>query len=418
MPNDQIFAGIDIGSCAVRIVVGQRLPVGDKESVHILGAAETVSEGVSRGTVISIEDAVSTVSSCLERVERMTGVPVSSAMIAIPGTHVSSLVSKGVVAVARPDGEIREDDVVRAIEAAQNIATPVNFEIIHVIPKTFTVDSQPGVKDPVGMTGIRLEVDAQIVQGLSAHIKNLTKCVYRTGVNIDDLVLGILAAAEVVVTPRQKELGVAVVNIGGSTTSIVVFEQGDIMHLATLPIGADHITSDIAIGLRTSIDIAEKVKLNYGRAVSKDLTKREEINLKEMGADSDEMVSLKYVANIIQSRAEEILEKVDGELKKIDRSGMLPAGIVITGGGAKVAGLTDLAKQKLRLPVSLGYPIGVTSITDKVTDLGYTTAIGLMQWAMREAEETPARRKGEWSKSKPVEKVTEHLKKWFGAMVH
>ncbi len=418
MGQDAIFAGIDIGSSAVRVAVGQRLPVGDKETVHIIGAAEVAAEGINRGVINSIEDAVSSVSACVEKVERMTGAQIGSACVAISGANVVSIESKGVVAVSRPDGDVREDDVERAVDAAQTVATPVNFEIIHVIPKTFTVDGQSGIKDPVGMTGIRLEVDAQIIQGLSSHIKNLTKCVYRTGVNIEHLVLGVLANAEVVTTPRQKELGVAVVNIGGSTTNLVVFEQGDILHLASLPLGSDHITSDIAIGLRTSIDIAEKVKLNHARALPKDLAKKDEVNLRELGAESDEPVSLKYVSQIVQARLEEILERVDKELKKINRSGLLPAGVVITGGGAKIPGIVDLAKSKLRLPVTLGYPIGITSITDRVNDLSYTTAIGLVQWGMNESRNAAGRKDGLLARNKSVEKVTQQLKKWFGALVH
>ena len=223
MVRDEIFAGIDIGSSAVRVAVGQRLPVGDKESVHIIGAAEVAAEGINRGLINSIDDAVSSVASCIEKVEKMTGAQVGSAWVAISGANVVSIESKGVVAVSRPDGDVREDDVERAVDAAQTVAMPVNFEILHVIPKTFTVDGQPGIKDPVGMTGLRLEVDAQIIQGMSSHIKNLHKCVHRTGVNIENLVLGVLANAEVVTTPRQKELGVAVVNIGGATTNLVVF---------------------------------------------------------------------------------------------------------------------------------------------------------------------------------------------------
>ncbi|MEK9152466.1 MAG: cell division protein FtsA, partial [Patescibacteria group bacterium] len=215
MSAPRYYAGIDIGSTAIRVAVGQKLPVGEKEQVHIIGAAEVPSEGINRGIINSIEDAVSSVSTCIEKVERMTGVPVQSAWVSISGANVLPMESKGVVAVSRADGEIREDDVERAIEAAQTVAAPVNFEILHVIPKSFTVDGQKGIKDPAGMNGIRLEVDAQIIHGSSAHIKNLTKCVYRTGVNIEHVVLGILATAEVVASPKQRELGVAVVNLGG-----------------------------------------------------------------------------------------------------------------------------------------------------------------------------------------------------------
>lgn len=416
MAEDSLYAGIDIGSTAVRIAVGQRLPSGDKEQVHIVGAAEVQSEGINRGIINSIEDAVSTVSACIEKVERMTGTPVGSAWVSISGANVTLLESKGVVAVAKTDGEIREDDVERVVDAAQTVATPVNYEILHVIPKAFTVDGQKGIKDPVGMNALRLEVDAQIIQGLSSHIKNLTKCVYRTGVNIERLVLGILATAEVVTSPRQKELGVAVLNVGGATTNLVVFEQGDILHMSSIPLGSDHVTSDIAIGLRTSIDVAERVKLQYALATSTDIGRSEQINLRELGADEDELVSRKYVCDIVQARLEEILEKVEKELKKIGRTGMLPAGVVLTGGGAKLAGFVDLTKQKLKLPASLGFPIGVTSITDRVNDLSFTTAIGLVQWGMHETPEGPKKRKGAGF-GKATEKVAESFKKWFGSVM-
>ncbi len=415
--EDALFAGIDIGSTGVRIAVGQRLPVGDKEQVHIIGAIEVPSEGITRGVITSIEDTVSSVSSCIEKVERMTGVPVDSAFVAISGVNVSMIESKGVVAVARADGEIREDDVERAVEAAQTVATPVNHEIIHVIPKVFTVDGQHGVKDPVGMNGIRLEVDTQIIQGLSSHIKNLTKCVYRTGVNIERLVLGVLATSEVVVTPKQKELGVAVVNIGGSTTSLVVFEQGDIIRLASLPIGSEHITSDIGIGIRNS-EVAEAVKLGVASAAPQQFSKKDEINLKDFGAAEDEMVSLKYVAQIVEARVDELLEKIDAELVKCGKSGMLPAGVVLTGGGAKLPGLVEAAKAKLRLPAQIGYPVGVTSITDRVNDLSFTTAIGLVQWGINDTPAGSPKKMTLFAKGggKSMEKVGKTLKKWFGSL--
>lgn len=414
MTEDTLFAGIDIGSTAVRIAVGQCLTSGDKTQVHIIGAAEVPAEGINRGAINSIEDAVSSVSSCIERVERMTGAPIGSAWVAIPGSNVVAIESKGVVAVSKSDGEIREDDVERAVEAAQTVATPVNYEIIHVIPKTFTVDGQGGIKDPVGMNGIRLEVDAKIIQGLSSHLKNLQKCVYRTGVNIEHLVLGVLAAADVVVTPRQKELGVAVVNIGGSTTNMVVYEQGDIVHVASVPIGSDHVTSDIAIGLRTSIDVAERVKLQYASAFPKDAARKEEIDLRDIGGTEDDRVSLGYVAKIVQARMEEIFEKLEKDLRRIGKSGMLPAGVVLTGGGAKIPGAVELAKQKLRLPASLGYPLGLSSITDRINDLSFTTAIGLVHWGITETPGDERRGKDLMSRFNPIGGVAKKIKQWFG----
>jgi cell division protein FtsA len=415
MADDSLFAGIDIGSTSVRIAVGQKMPASERGQVHILGAAESPSEGINRGVINSIEDAVSSVSACIEKVERTTGLPIGSAWISISGSHVNMIESKGVVAVSRTDGEIREEDIERAVDAAQTVATPVNYEIIHVIPKSFAVDGQEEIKDPLGMTGIRLEVDTQIIQGLTSHIKNLTKCVYRTGANIERLVLGVLATSESVVTPRQKELGVAVVNLGGASTSVAVFEHGDILRIASLPIGSDHVTADIAIGLRTSIDVAERVKLQYASALPKDFGKSDKIDLQDLGVADSEEISLKYVSEIVEARCEELLEKVDKELKEIGRSGLLPAGVVFTGGGAKLPGLVDLAKSKLRLPVSLGYPVGMSSITDRINDLSFTTAMGLVQWGVNEAP-GDSKRGGLFGKYKPVDKMTKGIKKLFGVV--
>lgn len=375
-----LITGIDVGSSAVRIAVGQIVSQGNGELLQILGCAEVPAEGIHKGIITSIDDAVSSVSACLERVERLAGAQIGHAVVGISGSHILSQQSKGVVAVAKPDGEITEDDVARAIEAARTVATPVNYEILHVIPKTFTVDGQSGIKDPTGMTGVRLEVDAQIVQGVSSQIKNISRVVYRAGLEIDQLVLTILAGADVVTTERQKELGVAVVNIGASTTSIAIFEEGDVLHTAILPIGSEHITSDIAIGLRTSIDVAERVKVEYGTALPKAVGRKEEIFLAELGAAEQEVVDRKYVAEIIEARVEEIFRKIDKELRAVERSGLLPAGILFTGGGARLDGLVELAKKELRLPAALGYPIDITSLSEKVNDLSFASAIGLVAW--------------------------------------
>lgn len=413
MAREEIITGIDIGSSAIRVVMGQKNP--NDEKIHLLGASEVPAEGVSKGVVTSIEEAVSAISSGLEKVERMTGIPAERAFVGISGTHINSQDSHGVIAVAKADGEIKEEDVERVIEAAQAVATPPNYEILHVIPRSFTVDNQRGIKDPVGMTGIRLEVDAQIIQGLSSQIKNLTKCVYRTGVDIEDLVLGVLAASEGCLSKRQKELGVALVNLGASTTSLVVFEEGDVLHTKILPIGAAHITNDIAIGLRTSIDLAEKIKLEYGSAQSSEVNKRDEINLSELEGGENTIISKKQVAEIIEARVEEIFKMLDKELQKVDRSGLLPAGIVITGGGAKLPGLIEVAKKEFRLPASIGYPQNFVSAIDKVNDPAFSTALGLIFWGLGLKE------KGGFSLSMPkfssVADVTKKMKGWFKSLI-
>lgn len=377
MANEGFITGLDIGSTTIRVAVGQVQP--NSSTVQVVGAAEQDAHGISKGAVTSIEDAVSAISSALETVERMTGIPTEHAFVGIGGTHVASQESHGIVAVSRPDGEIKEDDVERVVEAAQAVATPPNYEILHVIPRTFSVDNQRGIKDPVGMTGMRLEVDAQIIQGLSGQIKNVTKAVFRTGLSIDDLVLGTLAAAESALTKRQRELGVALVNIGGATTSLVVFGEGDVLHVKVLPVGAGHITNDIAIGLRTSIDLAEQVKLHAGTANPDSVGKRDEISLAELGGDETQ-VSRKQVAEIVEARLEEIFRMVDKELQSINQSGMLPAGVVLTGGGAKLDGIVDVAKQAFRLPAAVGMPQQIVTAIDKVNDPGFTTALGLVAW--------------------------------------
>jgi cell division protein FtsA len=410
MAKEKIICGLDIGSSNIRLVVGQKNHPAEK--LHIIGAAEAPALGINKGTITSIEDAVSSISTALEKAERMVGFPLTQAWVGVSGSHIISQESKGVVAVSKSDGEIREDDVERALEAAQAIASPPNYEMLHVLPRSFTVDNQSGIKDPVGMTGVRLEVEAQVIQGLSSQIKNLTKAVYRTSLDVNGLVLGILAAGEAVLTPRQKELGVAVVNVGGATTSLVVYEEGDVIHTAILPLGSDHITADLAIGLRTLIDTAERIKLEYGSAINNETGRKStEIKFADVGGNEDGSFAKKYVLEIIEARVEEIFDKVDKEFKKIQRSGMLPAGVVLTGGGAKLPNLVEAAKKRLRLPASLGYPVNTFSAIDKISDLAYTTASGLVLWG-EQAEKQEE--KGGFVAMPDMNGVFDKAKKIFG----
>lgn len=377
MVRENLISGLDIGSSQVRMVVGD----ASSGQLNIIGLSEVPSEGVSKGVVTSIEDTVSTISLAREKVERMVGHEIRSVFVGISGSHITSQVSKGVIAVSKADGEITEDDIDRALEAAQAVSTPPNYEIIHVIPKNFTVDDQSGIKDPVGMTGVRLEVEAQIIQGQSQQLKNLSKAVMRTGLGIDDIVLSILASAEACITKRQKELGVCVLNIGASTTGVIIFEEGDVLHTTIIPVGAGHVTSDLAIGLRTSVDTAERIKLEVGVATPVVLNRDETLNLSEFNEAEEGEIMLSHVAEIIEARIEEIFKLVDKELHKIGRSGKLPAGIVLTGGGSKIQGLLELSKHEFRLPSQLGLPRGYVSGIEKLSDPAMSTAVGLLDWA-------------------------------------
>lgn len=391
--KDNIIAGLDIGSTSIRLVVAQKIVGLTGDELQIIGAVSGPTAGVSRGVVNSIEEATSSISEVLEKAERLVGVPITRVWVSINDPHIKCEKSKGVVAVGRSDGEINENDVNRAIEAARALAVPVNYEILHVIPIKFAVDNQADIKDPIGMNGIRLEVEVLIVQGLSTQIKNLTKAIYRTGLEIEDLVIAPLAASEAVLSFKQKDLGVVLINMGSSTTSIAVYEERNLIHTAVLPIGAEHITSDIAIGLRAPINLAERIKCEYGRAIVDGVSDKEEIDIsnlvKEEEVNDDiSRISKKYLADIINARVEEIFEKIDNEFKKIDRSGMLPAGAIIVGGGARLEGIVEAAKRKLRLPAAIGVAKNINVIIDKVRNPEFLTALGLVIWGSNEDGQT------------------------------
>ena len=379
MANDQILVGLDVGTTTIRVVVGKREE--QEKFPSIIGVGEAPSTGIRKGVIVDIEEAVSSISKALEKAERMTGIPIERAVVSVGGAHVRSLESHGVIAVSRADGEITENDILRVIDASQAIQIPTNREILHVIPKYFSLDGQPGIKDPLGMTGIRLEVDSQIIEASVPFIKNLTKCVMQAGVDIDDLVLGPLASAQAVLTKRQKELGVVLIELGGGTTGVVVFEETELVHTSILPVGAGHITNDLAIGLRTSVDVAETIKIEYGTAFSQMTKKGEEIDLSKLDKNEEGKVSRKHTAEIIQARLEEIFTMVQKELKEIGRDGQLPAGAILTGGGSKMEGVAELAKKELRLPVQIGFPTNISTIIDRVDDPSYSTAVGLVLWA-------------------------------------
>lgn len=419
--KDDIIAGLDIGSTAIRLVVGQKGVGENKNELQIIGAVSVPAEGINKGAVKSIEDVTSSISACMEKAERLVGVPIESVWVSINSPHIKCEKSRGVVAVGRSDGEISQDDVERALEAARALSVPPNYEILHVIPVKFTVDNQEDIKDPIGMSGVRLEVETLIIQGLSSQIKNLTKAIFRTGLDIEDLVLSPLAAAEAVIGAKQKELGAALVNIGSSTTSLAVFEEGELLHTAVIPIGSEHITADIAIGLRCPINLADRIKRELGCSIPGSFNKKDEADISEMikeeGAEGEvKTVSRKYLAEIIEARVEEIFEKVDDEFKKIDRSGMLPGGIFLIGGGTRLADMTEVAKKQLRLPAALGSNRNVRTIIDKVNETEFLNALGLVVWGSQSGDE---------DRGKPMkfpggavaQKTMQKFKKWFSSLI-
>lgn len=382
MSKGDIAIGLDVGSSNVRAVILQKFE--EEEKPRVMGVGMAPSLGMRRGVVADVEETIRAVSTACGNAERTSGIPVSRATVSVGGSHISSQESQGVVATGKADGEITSDDLGRVLSAAETISLPSNTEILHVIPRNYSVDDQKNVKDPIGMNGIRLEVNSMLVLGSTPFIKNLSKCVYQAGVEIDDLVFGGLAAARAALNKRQKELGVVLVDMGGGTTNFIVFEEGELVQMGVVPIGGGHITNDIAIGLRTSIDVAEKVKVNYGSALPDEVSKKEQINLSEIDPQEEGEVSRHHIAEIVEARLEEIFTLVDKELRKTNRSGMLPAGAVLVGGGAKLPGAVDIAKKILRLPAQTGFPAELGGIVDKVDEPGFVTAVGLALWGLEE----------------------------------
>jgi len=381
MAKSKIVASIDIGNSRIRVVVGVQEP--GVAVINIIGVGIAPSTGLRKGAVIDVEETINNITSALEDAERMAGEPVNHVFLGIGGNHIASINSKGVIAVSNAQHEIGEDDVDRVLEAAQAVTLPSNRRMLRVIPKTFTVDEQKGIKYPVGMTGIRMEVETHIVTGFDPVIKNLEKCVLQSGVDIDDIIPSCLAAPEAVLSKRQKELGVVVVDIGCGGTSVSVFEDGATLHTAVIPVGGENVTNDLAIGLRTSIDTAEKVKIEYGTIIPEDVNDRETIDLSVLSKVDTHLVSKKQVAEIIQARYQEIFVMVKEELSRIHRDGMLPAGVILTGGASKIPGAVELARETLNLPAQIGFPQNYDGVVDKLDDPAYATAIGLLVWGSR-----------------------------------
>lgn len=399
MAKSKIISAIDIGSSKVATLVAQ-VREEDASRLHVVGAAASVSRGVRKGQIVNIDEAVACIEESVEAAERMAGYNISKAWVSVGGSHIGSMNSQGVVAVAQPQGEVTSSDVNRVMEAARAISLPASSEIIHVIPRSFTVDGQEGVKDPVGMTGVRLEVETQIVTGSSTAIKNLTKCVAEVGCDIEGMVFGGLAAAEAVLSDTEKELGVVIVDIGGGTTDVAIFVEGALSYSAVLPVGARNVTNDLAIGLRVSLESAEKIKL----ALSSARPKEDELDLSDLGIAED-MSHASYktlVEGIIRPRLNELFSMVAGELKKSTLVGLTPSGLVLCGGGAMTVGIVDSAKRVLSAPVRVGTPGGITGLIDDIENPSFATSVGLLRHANSLDQEETGRRSS-WSN--PLEKL-------------
>ena len=390
MNKPRIIAGVDIGSTKIATLVAQVLvdPATLETSVNIVGAATSVSRGIKKGQIVDIEEAVEATITSVEAAERMAGYNLDTGYIAIGGAHVHSQNSHGVVAISDPSGEINQNDVDRAIEAASAISLPTSREVVHVLPREFVVDGEAGVRDPVGMSGVRLEVDTHIITAGASAIKNLKKAVNEVGIQIEDLVFSGLASSEAVLSSTEKELGCVLIDIGGGTTSIAVFVDGSLSYSGVIPVGAKNVTNDLAIGLRVSLETAEKIKLALSAKKKKMAEESDEMDLASLGVTEIKKISKKtLLEGIIRPRLNEIFTMVRLELEREGLVARIPSGAVVTGGGAETAGVMDSAKRMLSLPVRIGLPKGVSGLIDDVINPAFSTCTGLL---LHGAKQMPA----------------------------
>ncbi len=349
----------------------------------ILGVGESPSEGLRKGVVVNLEKTISSIQAATVAAERMAGQRIESVVVSLGGTHLWSQNSTGVVAVAHPDHEIGEDDIHRVVEASRAISVASDRQVIHVIPRAYTVDGQDGVRDAIGMTGHRLEVETNIITGAQTAIQNVIKCVHGAGFDVEDVVCVGLAGGEGVLTSQEIELGVCVVEIGAGTTNVVVYNDGSARHLAVLPVGGNHVTSDIAIGLRTTLDEAENLKLNYGHALPDVIDNAEKVEVRQVGGDRIQALPRRFLAEIIGPRMHEIFQMAREEVRKSGFDQLLPAGVIVAGGGSRLMGTMDAAQAVFNTSARLGQPLGLVGLADKAHGPSFAVAAGLVKWGAR-----------------------------------
>jgi len=378
--RERYLVGLDVGTSKVTAIVGE---IVDENGLDIIGIGTAESRGIRRGVVVNLEAAVDAIKRAIEEAELTAGVEIDSVHLGLSGAHVKGFNSRGVVAVAGKNREITREDVRRAIDAAKAVSLPSGREILHVLPQDFVVDDQDGIGAPVGMTGSRLEVNVHIITGNASSTQNIVACVNRAGVAVAETVLEQLAAADAVLTSDEKELGVALVDIGGGTTDFAIFERGSLWHTGVVAIGGDHFTNDIAVGLRTPIPDAEKVKRRCGCALSSMVDEDETMEVASVGPRKPRVMARRILSEILQPRAEEVFHLLWDEICRAGYERSLNSGIVLTGGAATLEGLPEIAEQIFDLPIRRGYPSGVGGLADHVSNPSYATPVGLVMYAHR-----------------------------------
>lgn len=398
MAKDKVICAIDVGSSKIATLIAsidESVSTGRK--INLIGVSSTVSKGVRKNQVVDIDEAVRAITESVEAAERMAGYSISNTFVSLGGPQIESVNQHAVVAVSEPEGEIKMSDIQRVNDAARAIPLPSSREILHVIPRTFTVDGQDGIKDPIGMTGVRLETETHIITGATTSMRNLVKCIQEVGIDVSELVFSGIASSLAILTDTEKELGVVLVDIGGETTDVVIFIDGSVSYSSVIPIGARHITSDMAVGLRISLESAEKIKLSLGKiqkipVLADDREMEEKSNLKEKKKDEEvldiksigieedvQKISRKAVVDgIIRPRLHEIFKFVGKEIKKSGFGTQIPSGLVLCGGGAQTVGILEQAKYVLGFPARVGQIEGLSGLIDEIDSPSFASAAGLI----------------------------------------
>ena len=403
--SENTVVGLDVGTTKICTIIGE---VNEDGMVDIIGVGSSPSRGLRRGVVVNIDHTVSSIRKAVEDAELMAGVQAETVFAGISGGHIKGINSHGVIAIK--NREVTPVDVDRVIDAARAVAIPMDREVIHIVPQEFMVDDQEGIKEPIGMAGVRLEAKVHIVTGAVSAAQNIVRCAHRSGLRVEDLVLQQMACAEAVLSPDEKELGVAVVDIGGGTTDLAVFAEGSILHTSVIAVGGDQLTNDIAVGLRTPMAEAEKIKKRFGCALGSLVNGDETIPVPGVGGRQPRVLSRSVLADIAEPRLEEILGLVRRELEKYNLMEFVASGMVLTGGSVAIEGICELAEQIFDMPVRLGYPISISGLVDVVNSPVYATGVGLVLWGARNRNVdllSPYHNVG------MLNRVVERMRQWF-----
>ncbi len=401
--RENIVVGLDVGTTKTCVIVGEVTNVG----IDIIGIGTHPSIGLQKGVVVNIDSTVDSIKRAVEEAELMADCEIRSVFTGIAGSHIQGLNSYGIVAVK--GGEVGEYDVKKALEAAKAIAIPLDRRVIHILPQYYMVDDQDGVRNPIGMSGVRLEAKVHVVTGSVTSVHNIIKSVNRVGLSVDDVILNPIASSEAILSQDEKDLGVALVDIGGGTTDVAVYAEGSIQHTAVLPVGGNYVTNDISVGLRTPVLEAEKIKMKYGCTYTPLIPQNEVIEVPSVGGRDPRNVSRQVLGEIIEPRIEEILGLAHREIVKSGYDDLLAAGVVLTGGTVILEGMTELAEQVFNMPVRKGYPVGVGGITDIVNSPMYTTGVGLVMSGSVGRADYAVKKK----EKKIISKLVKRMEGWF-----